>query len=102
MERVLGALAESGLPPAEQVSAFRGVIAVCLGFVIVHAGEPTAPRAAGEQPWSAWDEATMAGSAMPHIVRLAPAFATNHEADFEFVIGACITALREMAARHGG
>ncbi|MGB8861593.1 MAG: TetR/AcrR family transcriptional regulator C-terminal domain-containing protein [Ilumatobacteraceae bacterium] len=97
MERVLAALDRAGLEPSDQVSAFRGVIAVCLGFVLVHAGDESRRRAPDEPPWSAWDEPTMTGSAMPHIVRLAPAFGTtSHDADFEFVIGACI---RELQAR---
>lgn len=95
MERVLAALAQSGLAPSDQVSAFRGVIAVCLGFVIVHAGEPTAPRPTDDRPWAGWDESTMAASALPHIVELAPAFeTTTNDDDFDFVIGACIDALR--------
>ena len=99
MERVLAALAESGLGPSEQVSAFRGVIAVCLGFVLVHGGEPTVPRAADDRPWAGWDEPTMTASALPHIVRLAPAFeTTTNDADFEFVIGACIGSLKTRAA----
>jgi TetR/AcrR family transcriptional regulator, tetracycline repressor protein len=98
MERVLAALDETGLEPSEQVSAFRGVIAVCLGFVLVHAGEPASPRAPDERPWSGWDEPTMSASALPHVMRLAPAFeSTSNDADFEFVIGACIGALQTMA-----
>lgn len=98
MERVLAALAQSGLSPSDQVSAFRGVIAVCLGFVIVHAGEPT-PRATDDRPWAGWDESTMVASALPHIVKLAPAFeTTTNDDDFDFVIGACIDALRAKAA----
>jgi AcrR family transcriptional regulator len=103
MERVLSALAETGLDPKEQVSAFRGVIAACLGFVLVHAGERATPRSSDERPWSGWDEPTMAATAMPHIVRLTPAFeATSHDADFDFVIGACIRTLQAMAEDHSG
>ncbi len=98
MERALAALEQTGLDPSAQVSAFRGVIAVCLGFVLVHGGEPMAPRMPGARPWSGWDQPTMAGSTLEHVVRLAPAFdTTSNEEDFDFVIGACIEALRSKA-----
>jgi TetR/AcrR family transcriptional regulator, tetracycline repressor protein len=97
MERVLAVLAESGLAPSEQVSGFRGVIAACLGFVQVHTGLPV--TAAPGQPWAAWDDPASMASALPHVVQLAPAFETTApDDDFEFVIGACIEALRAKSA----
>ena len=36
IDSMVAALAESGLSPAQQVNAFRGLLAMCLGFVLAH------------------------------------------------------------------
>lgn len=95
MDRVFVALAETGLPPAQQVSAFRGLVAMCLGFVLVHAGRQRDPD---ERPWSGWDTAAMTATAAPHLVRIAEAMdATPHEDDFRFMLTAYIDALGAMS-----
>jgi TetR/AcrR family tetracycline transcriptional repressor len=96
MDRVFAALAETGLPPTQQVSAFRGLVAMCLGFVLVHAGRD---RRAGERPWSGWDTGAMTATAAPRLPRVAGAMeATPHEADFRFMLTMYIDALRRMSA----
>jgi AcrR family transcriptional regulator len=93
MARVLAALGETGLPPGQQVSAFRGLVAMCLGFVLVHAG----PRTEAERPWSGWDTEAMTATAAPQLLRIAEAMdATPHEDDFRFMLTAYIGALRAM------
>lgn len=104
MERVLAALGQTGLTPSEQVSAFRGLLAMCLGFVLVH-GKSAADRPApDDRPWAGWDIAAVSDSSVPHALRLAPYFEeTPHEDDFQFMLGIYITALQtRSSARPGG
>lgn len=91
MERVLARLGESGLPPATQVSAFRGVVAMCIGFVVVHTEpQPTSPTVA----WTGWDTGALAAAGFPSLAALGPAFDTTAlPDDFTFVLRAAIQAL---------
>jgi AcrR family transcriptional regulator len=95
MELVLARLAESGLSPTAQVSAFRGVIASTMGFVLVHT-EP--PPASTSVAWRGWDAADPSSEALPHLFALAPTFeSTPLTDDFRFTIRGMIDALRAMS-----
>lgn len=96
MDRVLARLAESGLPPAVQVSAFRGVISCCVGFVLVHTAPPPASPAL---TWQGWDATGVSLADAPHLAALSDAFdATPPADDVRFTIRAVVEALRAMAA----
>jgi AcrR family transcriptional regulator len=97
MERVLARLAESGLPPAMQVSAFRGVISMCIGFVVVH----TEPQPMSDSVrWTSWGAADVTLTDLPVLSALAPTFdqvPVTH--DVAFMIRSVIDALVALAAR---
>jgi AcrR family transcriptional regulator len=97
MERVLARLAESRLPPATQVSAFRGVIASTVGFVLVHTDPPPESPSVS---WRGWDAVDLSPSEMPHLVTLAPSLeATPLVDDFRFTVRAVVDALTVLSAR---
>jgi len=97
MEHVLARMAESQLPPATQVSAFRGVIASTVGFVLVHTDPPPASPSVA---WRGWDAVDLSPLDTPHLVALAPSLeATPLADDFRFTVRAVIDALRAMSAR---
>lgn len=95
MEHVLARLGESGLPPASQVSAFRGVVSMCVGFVIVHTEpQPTSP----ELVWRGWDAPALAAAGFPSLAALGPVFdATPLADDVTFMIRAAVDALVALA-----
>ncbi len=96
MERVLTRLGESGLPAATQVSAFRGVVSLCVGFVLVH----TEPQPAGPGlEWGGWDAHALAAAGLPTLAALGPAFERTPLADdVAFMIRAAIDALVVLAS----
>jgi TetR/AcrR family tetracycline transcriptional repressor len=95
MDRVLARLAESGLPPAVQVSAFRGVIASTVGFVLVHTDPPPASASVA---WRGWDALGLSPADTPHLVALAPALeSTPLIDDFRFAVRASVDALVAMS-----
>ncbi len=96
MERVLARLAESGLPAETQVSAFRGVISMCVGFVVVH----TEPQPMSDSVrWTSWERSSVPFDRLPTLAALAPAFDSVPVAtDVTFTIRAVIDALVARAA----
>ncbi|HNP72017.1 MAG TPA: TetR/AcrR family transcriptional regulator C-terminal domain-containing protein [Kouleothrix sp.] len=95
MERVLLALKAAGLSPREQVSAFRGLVAVVLGFVLAHTRGLTVSRADAQATWERWDSQQFTGSERPYLIELAPYFQdTRADDDFAFVLQAYLDALR--------
>jgi AcrR family transcriptional regulator len=95
MERVVARLAESGLPPEVQVSAFRGVISMCVGFVVVH----TEPQPMSDSVrWTGWGDAAPGLTSFPSLTALAPTFDRVPVADdVTFMIRAVIAALVQQA-----
>lgn len=94
MELVLGALAESGLSPRQQVAAFRGLNALTMGFVMGHTQGLSITREQAVELWQQWDSQQMRQSGLPHLMRLAPHFEDIHpDEDFQFVLSAFIAAL---------
>jgi AcrR family transcriptional regulator len=99
MERVLLALKESGLSPREQVSAFRGLVAMCLGFVLAHTQGLTSSKLKTEAHWAQWDGQHFTNSHLPQLVELAPYFQETHaDEDFRFMLRAYLQALQVKSA----
>lgn len=94
MELVLAALDESGLSPRQQVTAFRGLNALTMGFVMGHTQGLSLSRAQAEAHWQGWSGTQMRDSGLPHLMRLAPHFGDIHpDEDFRFVLDMFIAAL---------
>lgn len=72
MERVLiPASARAGFGPSHRWSAFRGVVSMCVGFVIVHTEpQPTDPQLR----WHGWDVAALGAGGFPALAALGPTF----------------------------
>jgi AcrR family transcriptional regulator len=97
VERVLGALARTGLPQRRQVSAFRGLVAMCLGLVLLHAASPDDDRTPREHPWPGWELPAVATPEFPHLRSLSPAFgATPPADDLAFMLELYLGALRRI------
>lgn len=98
MESILEALAESGLAADRQVSAFRGMIAMCFGFVVAHTRGFSSTKAESEASWSQWDGAKWQEASLPHLARLAPFFlSTRADDDLRFMLTAYLDALQRPA-----
>jgi AcrR family transcriptional regulator len=94
MDMIAAALADSGLRPAQQVSAFRGLIAMCFGFVIAHTQGLSSSKAAAEEHWAQWDSSQWNEPNLPHLSRLAPQFLKTHaDDDLRFMLKAYLAAL---------
>lgn len=99
LECAAAALAESGLPPALQVSAFRGLIALCFGFVLAHTRGLSASKDQAEAVWAQWDSGQWQGSAVPHLARLAPQFLQTHaDDDLRFTLRVYLDALESASS----
>ena len=97
LDMIAAALAESGLRPAQQVSAFRGLIALCFGFVMAHTQGFSASKAAAEAIWARWDSSQWMRSDLPHLSKLAPQFLKTHaDDDLRFMMKAYLTALNSQ------
>jgi AcrR family transcriptional regulator len=83
MEVVLAALASLGLDPAAQVSVFRGLVALSLGFAIASAVELDDLGGRDRPPRS--------GPETPTVTALAPHFEqASVDADFTYVVAAIL------------
>lgn len=101
MERVLLALDESGLSPREQVSAFRGLVAMCLGFVDAHTLGLTASKEEAQAQWENWDSQQFTGSGLPYLAKMAPYFQETHaDDDFRFMLRVYLEALESKQKAH--
>lgn len=81
LEAGAAALAESGLPPARRVSAFRGLISLCFGFALTHTRGAASTRAEAQAVWSQWDQTQWDGRGLPHLATLAPQFLKTKAGD---------------------
>lgn len=98
MERVLLALRAAGLSPREQVSAFRGLVALVLGFVLAHTRGLTGSKEQAQAQWEQWNSQAFTSSERPYLVEIAPYFQETHaDEDFAFVLEAYLNALRAKA-----
>lgn len=98
LEAGAAALAESGLPPSGQVSAFRGLIALAFGFGLAHTRGATSTREEARAVWNTWDQRQWDGLGLPNLARLAPHFLkTQAGADFAFTLKTYLDALERQA-----
>lgn len=103
MDSILAALAESGLEPRQQVNAYRGLLSVCIGFVVAHTQGLTMSAAAAQAEWDRQGPTRWDAQLLPNLARLAPVFLETHAGDdFQFVLGAYLTALRAAVAKTRG
>ena len=95
MDSVIAILAESGLEPKQQVNAFRGLLAMCFGFVLAHTQGFSTTKEMAQQEWDNWDSHQWNSETLPHLARLAPYFLQTHaDDDFRFMLQAYLNALR--------
>jgi TetR/AcrR family transcriptional regulator, tetracycline repressor protein len=98
MDAVAKALAEAGMPPADQVNAYRGLISLCFGFVLAHTRGFTSTRAQAEDIWDRWDPETYVRSGFPSLAKLAPQFLkTRAGDDLKFMLSVYLDALEAKA-----
>jgi len=98
MDLIAATLAESGLSAAHQVSAFRGLLVICFGFVMAHTQGLSMPRNKAEAIWQAWDSQQWINPNLPHLAKLAPQFLQTHaDDDLTFMLAAYINALKSSA-----
>ncbi len=99
MDAIVAALAEAGLTARQQVSAYRGLIAMCFGFVLAHTQGFNMTRDRAQAAWESagvgeWDPATL-----PNLARLGPEFLkTQVDDDFRFMLTAYLESLSAMKA----
>ena len=102
MDSLVGTLAESGLSPQQQVNAYRGLLAMCFGFVLAHTQGLSKTKAQAQAEWDQWDSGKWDPRALPHLAQLAPQFMQTHaDDDFKFILDVYLNGLR-AAARQAG
>lgn len=100
MDGILATLAESGLDPRQQVNAYRGLLSLCIGFVVAHTQGLTMSAADAQAEWDRQGPTRWDPQLLPNLARLAPMFLETHAGeDFRFVLEAYLTALRSAAPR---
>lgn len=94
METAVRALADAGLSPGQQVSAFRGLLALCFGLVLTHTIGLSRSPAEAEAVFAEADMGQWAGLGVPHLAALAPQFLrTRPTDDLEFMLERYLAAL---------
>jgi len=95
MDSLLAALAESGLNPQRQVNAYRGLLAMCFGFVLAHTRGLSSTKEQAQAIWDSQPDRPRDPETLPHLAQLAPHFTQTHaDDDFKFMLDAYLTALR--------
>lgn len=95
MDGIIATLAEAGLPPPLQVSAYRSLLALCFGFVLAHTQGLSMTQSQAADVRAEWDSAQWNAGPLPHLAQLAPQFLqTKAEDDFAFMLGAYLNAVR--------
>jgi AcrR family transcriptional regulator len=95
MDDVLEVLEAAGLAPGQRVSAFRGMLALCLGLASAHTlGGRAAPQDALAR-FQSWDPRSWDGAGLPRLTALAPQFLrTTPEDDLKFMLDGYLAAVR--------
>jgi AcrR family transcriptional regulator len=97
MDSLVASIAQTGLTPREQVNAFRGLLALCFGFVLNHTQGLFGSKQQAQAGWAEWDVHTYDGRGLPNLARLAPhLLKTSADDDFRFMLDAY---LDQLAAR---
>lgn len=94
IDTILAALEDAGLSPQQQVSAFRGMLAMCFGLVLNHTlGLSVSPAEFGAQRVT-WDPREWDAPGLPRLAGLAPyALSTTPHDDLRFMLDAYLAAL---------
>ena len=99
MDAAVGARGEAGLSAGQQVSAFRGMIALCFGFTLAHTRGFSVSKAEAEEAWALWDPAPLENAGLPNLSKLAPQFLKTHaDDDLRFMLNAYLAALAQNGA----
>ena len=94
-DSIIAALAEAGLPPLRQVNAFRGLLAMCFGFVLTHTQGFSTTKEMAQQEWDQADTSQWDADTLPHLANLAPYFLQTHaDDDFQFMLRAYLDAIQ--------
>lgn len=89
VDSIFAALAEAGLPPLQQVNAFRGLLAMCFGFILTHTQGFSTTKEMAQQEWDQVDTNQWDADSLPHLAKLAPYFLQTHaDDDFRFMLRA--------------
>lgn len=92
LEVVMAALARAGLREDDQVSALRGLLALCMGHALVDSRPD-------EHTWEQWPIHDLADATTANLRRAAAAFDNVSAADdFDFMVATCIRGLAALAA----
>jgi TetR/AcrR family transcriptional regulator, tetracycline repressor protein len=94
MESTIVVLEAAGLNRSEQVSAFRGLLAMCLGLVMTHTIGLRMNPSDAETEFAKADVNQWSGLVAPHLTALAPQFLqTRPGDDLQFMLDRYIAAL---------
>ena len=100
LEVIIAILEEAGLGPAQRVSAFRGLLALCLGLVSAHTLGLTATRDEALAQFRAWDPGQWRDAGTPRLAALAPQFLITTPADdLRFMLDAYLAAVERAGGR---
>jgi TetR/AcrR family transcriptional regulator, tetracycline repressor protein len=103
IDSMIAALAEAGLSPKQQVNAYRGLLAMCLGFVLTHTQGLSKTKAQALQDWETQEPPQWDGELHPHLTMLMPYFKQTHaDDDFQFMLHAYLDYIQAVAARSEG
>ncbi len=98
MDSAIAALSQAGISPTQQVNAYRGLLALCLGSVFAHTQGLSKTRAQAQADWDQAGARRWDAASLPHLAALAPAFTQTYaEDDFHFMLNAYLSYLRGMA-----
>jgi len=96
LETIVGILQEAGLRPPQQVSAFRGMLALCYGLVLAHTLGLSMSPSQAEAYWADWDPSELNPTLTPRLAKLGPQFLlTRPRDDLRFMLDAYLTALEK-------
>jgi TetR/AcrR family tetracycline transcriptional repressor len=98
MDAAIAIFEDAGLEPPQQVSAFRGILALCFGVVLTHTIGLRMSPAQAESHFAASNVDHWKEAASPRLVTLAPQFFLTRPADdLKFMLDVYITALEALA-----
>ena len=99
LELIVGMLEEAGLDPAGQVSAFRGMLALCLGLVMGHTLGLQASPAEALAHFREWDPNRLRQPGVPRLASLAPQFLiTTPTDDVRFMLEGYLAAVERAGS----
>jgi len=102
MDGIIAALAESGLDPLRQVNAYRGLLAMCFGFVLAHTQGLSKTKEQAQEAWDRWVIPPWDGDQLSNLARLGPYFMQTHaDDDFHFMLGGFIDYLHILSDQPG-